>query len=90
LFNLYPARIHVEICDQNSPHGLPVDSKLLTSATHRLAWAVDNSLCVMVHVPSHVETPENDAMPYANRMQGNHLIKRKRTTNTKTRYLKNI
>ena len=28
--------------DQNSPHGLPVDSKLLTSPTHRLAWAVDN------------------------------------------------
>ena len=42
LFNLYLARIHVEICDQNSPHGLPVDSKLLTSPTHRLAWAVDN------------------------------------------------
>ena len=42
LFNLYPVRIHVEICDQNSPHGLPVDSKLLTSLTHRLAWAVDN------------------------------------------------
>ena len=28
--------------DQNSPHRLPVDSKLLTSPTHRLAWAVDN------------------------------------------------
>ena len=42
LFNLYPARIHVEICDQNSPHGLSVGSKLLTSPTHRLAWAVDN------------------------------------------------
>jgi len=42
LFNLYPVRIRVEICDQNSPHGLPVDSKLLTSPTHRLAWAVDN------------------------------------------------
>jgi len=42
LFNLYPVRIHVEICDQNFPHGLPVDSKLLTSPTHRLAWAVDN------------------------------------------------
>jgi len=42
LFNLYPARIHVEICDQNSPHGLPVDSKLLTSPRHRFAWAVDN------------------------------------------------
>ena len=42
LFNLYPVRIHVEICDQNYPHGLPVDSKLLTSPTHRLAWAVDN------------------------------------------------
>ena len=42
LFNLYPVRIHVEICDQNYPHGLPVDSKLLTSPTHRLAWAVNN------------------------------------------------
>ena len=42
LFNLYPVRIHAEICDQNSPHVLPVDSKLLTSPTHRLAWAVDN------------------------------------------------
>ena len=42
LFNLYPITIHVEICDQNSPHGLPVDFKLLTSPTHRLAWAVDN------------------------------------------------
>ena len=42
LFNLYPVKIHVEICDQNSPHGLPVDSKLLTSPTHRLAWAVVN------------------------------------------------
>jgi len=37
-----PARIHVDIWDQNSLHGLPVDSKLLTSPTHRLAWAVDN------------------------------------------------
>ena len=42
LFNLYPVRILVEICDQNSPHGLLVDSKLLTSTTHRLVWAVDN------------------------------------------------
>ena len=42
LFNLYPVRIHVEICHQNSPHGLPVDTKLLTSPTDRLAWAVDN------------------------------------------------
>jgi len=44
LFNLYPITIHVEICDQNSPHGLPVDFKLLTSPTHRLAWAVDNKV----------------------------------------------
>jgi len=44
LFTLYPARIHVEICDQNYPRRLPVDSKLLTSSTHRLAWAVDKSL----------------------------------------------
>jgi len=42
LFNLYPVRLHVEICDQNSLHGPPVDSNLLTSPTHRLAWAVDN------------------------------------------------
>jgi len=42
LFDLFPTRIHVEICDQNSPHGLPVDSKLLISPMHRLAWAVDN------------------------------------------------
>ena len=42
LFNLYPVRIRVEICNQNSPHGLLVDSKLLTSQTHRLAWSVDN------------------------------------------------
>ena len=33
LFNLYLVRMHVEICDQNSPHGLQVDSKLLTSQT---------------------------------------------------------
>jgi len=32
----------MEICDKNSPHGLPVDSKLLTMPTHRLSWAVDN------------------------------------------------
>ena len=44
LFNLYPPWIHVEICDQNSPHGLPVDSKLLTSPTHTLLGAMDNSL----------------------------------------------
>jgi len=44
LFNLYPGRIHVEICDQNSSHGLPVDSKLLTSPTHKLAWAVEKRL----------------------------------------------
>jgi len=44
LLNLYPMRIHVEICDQNFPHGLPVDSKHLTSPTHRLAWAVDNTV----------------------------------------------
>ena len=42
LFNLYPVRIQMEICDQNSPHELPVDSKLLTSPTHRLAWAAGN------------------------------------------------
>ena len=42
LFNLYAVRIHAEIYDQNSLHGLPVDSKLLTSPTYRLAWAVDN------------------------------------------------
>jgi len=42
LFNLHPVRIHVEICTQNSLHGLPVDSKLLTLPMHRLAWAVDN------------------------------------------------
>ena len=42
LFNLYPVRIHVETCDQNSLHRLPVDFKLLTSPTHRLTWAVDN------------------------------------------------
>ena len=42
LINLYPVRIHVEICNQNYLHGLPVDSKLLTSPTHRLAWAVQN------------------------------------------------
>ena len=28
--------------DQNSPHGLPVDFKLLALPTRRLAWAVDN------------------------------------------------
>jgi len=44
LFNLCPVRIHAETCDQNSLHGLLVDSKLLTSPTHRLASAVDNSL----------------------------------------------
>ena len=42
MFNLYPVMIHVEICDQNSQHGLPVNSKLLTSPRRRLAWAVDN------------------------------------------------
>jgi len=45
LFNLYPTRIHVEICNQNSPHKVPVDSKLLTLLTHSLVWAVDNRVC---------------------------------------------
>ena len=40
--NLYPVRIDLEICDQNSPHGLPVDLKLLHSPTQRLAWVADN------------------------------------------------
>jgi len=31
-----------QVLSRNSPHGLPVDSKLLTSPTHKLAWAVDN------------------------------------------------
>ena len=41
MFNLYPVRIHLDICDQNSPHGFLVDSKLLTLPMHTLAWAVD-------------------------------------------------
>ena len=44
LFNLYPIRIQIEICNQNSPQGLIVDSKHLTLPMHQLAWAVDNSL----------------------------------------------
>jgi len=44
LFNLYPVKIHVEICDQNSLHELLVDSKLLTLPTHRLTSAVNNKV----------------------------------------------
>ena len=32
----------MEIYDQNFLYGLPVDSKLLTSPTHRLVWAADS------------------------------------------------
>lgn len=36
--------MHVEICDQNFPHELPIHSKLLTSPMHKLVLAADNSL----------------------------------------------
>jgi hypothetical protein len=42
VLDLNPVGIQMEIWDQNSSYRLPVDAKLLTSPTHRLAWAVDN------------------------------------------------
>ena len=44
LFNMYPVSIQTEICDQNSPQRLLVDSKQLISPTHRLAWAARNRI----------------------------------------------